>query len=544
MGLFKIVPHDESRRIFVRAATTAELINTAKEKLKLVGEKYQLVLQEDGTEIDDDGILLEMASNASTTLALMILPEGISYASRLGETSTSVGTAASVSSSSTIISQADFENDRNLWSAFPSALLAAAKDDKLATDDQRRELVRNICHYVFDIHGDTSRGTAVAIAKTICSKYRATFVNAIDGVVIDSGWESLSAQIYSAINYRKARERSKRSAPPQGADPDDEDDDHNNQRPLPQPIPYKRDEYGCVEFQPLLEEGETPATQETKRKLLITLHEASPDIIGEEVKQLMNDTYATQRLVINECSRGNGLTVSFFKKWPFLKNAAVLLSHAQRLLGTQVEEVWSRNLLQTAPKIRKFCKYEYLTQVMTAQKRGKELPDKFVKNTIKEAKRQAREVTRSELSLTLVMFPLLVQYFEEVQDFLYVIVESTLMIEEIVANINNTATTMIIRGTSLYDERASCSILLDKQFGVKVANILEGFLLTFLCYFIFGCKYPKELQCTLEFVQRVIMLINPLEGSKRKSKKRKQTSYEPKVLKLIKMLKEINTVDP
>ncbi|XP_015122586.1 uncharacterized protein LOC107045011 [Diachasma alloeum] len=389
---------------------------------------------------------------------------------------------------------------------------------------------------MFDILGDTSRGTAVVIAKTICSKYPDTFADLIDKINLGAGWESLSAHIYTAINYRKAKERTKRPRA-LGALYSDNDDDDENARPLPQTTPRKQDEYGCVDYQPLLPEGETPSSQETKRKRLITLYQTSPDIFEGEVKQLMNDTYPTQRGVINDCSRGSGLTQSVFQKWPFLNNDKVLVAHAQQLLGIEVNEIWRRNLRKVT-KIRNFFKYEYVTKIFIAKKKGIELPDPFVKNTIKEEKRQSQNDTRSELSLTLVIFPLIVYYFEEDRDFLFIIVENTLTIEEIIGKVPNAAPTLIIRGTSLYDETASCSVLLEKAFEIKVGNILDGFLLTFLCYFIFGCKYPKELQCTLEFIQRFIILINPPEGSKRKCKKRKQTSYNPKVLKLINILNE------
>ncbi|XP_015122585.1 uncharacterized protein LOC107045010 [Diachasma alloeum] len=128
MGLFKVVPHDESRRIFIRAETIAEAITSAKEKLQLTGEKYQLVLQEDGTEIDNDGVLLEMANNSAITLTLMVLPDAVKYATGLVQPSTS-GVTAAVASSPTVQSQPAREDDRNLWDTFSPALLERCREE-------------------------------------------------------------------------------------------------------------------------------------------------------------------------------------------------------------------------------------------------------------------------------------------------------------------------------------------------------------------------------------------------------------------------------
>ena len=57
-------------------------------------------------------------------------------------------------------------------------------------------------------------------------------------------------------------------------------------------------------------------------------------------------------------------------------------------------------------------------------------------------------------------------------------------------------------GTSLYDESATCTVLLEQKVIVLCSDVLEGILITFISYYIYGYKYPQQIEKTSEFLQR------------------------------------------
>ncbi|XP_015125597.1 uncharacterized protein LOC107047348 [Diachasma alloeum] len=92
--------------------------------------------------------------------------------------------------------------------------------------------------------------------------------------------------------------------------------------------------------------------------------------------------------------------------------------------------------------------------------------------------------------------------------------DSATALKDMEAALSATTPTLIVLGRSLYDRAASCKIFIEKKACVDVDNVLQGFLVVFLAYFVFGLKYPKQLKSTLEFIQRVFLDINPEKGRK------------------------------
>lgn len=62
--------------------------------------------------------------------------------------------------------------------------------------------------------------------------------------------------------------------------------------------------------------------------------------------------------------------------------------------------------------------------------------------------------------------------------------------------------TLLIQGDSLLDPTARSVVVVEKTIVCNPQNTLEGLLITFLMFYIFGLEYPKELIKTLEFIQR------------------------------------------
>ncbi|XP_015115559.1 uncharacterized protein LOC107040131 [Diachasma alloeum] len=110
--------------------------------------------------------------------------------------------------------------------------------------------------------------------------------------------------------------------------------------------------------------------------------------------------------------------------------------------------------------------------------------------------------------------PLLLEYFKEDANQLYLVMDSASSLEEMEAAITDVTPKLIVLGRSLYDREAVCRIFIEKKECVYVDNVLQGFLVVFLAYFVFGLKYPQKLKSTLEFIQRIFLDINPEQERK------------------------------
>lgn len=54
----------------------------------------------------------------------------------------------------------------------------------------------------------------------------------------------------------------------------------------------------------------------------------------------------------------------------------------------------------------------------------------------------------------------------------------------------------------LYDENADIHVAIDGDIFIKCSDVREGFLILFICYYVFGFSYPNTVAKTLEFLQR------------------------------------------
>ena len=61
---------------------------------------------------------------------------------------------------------------------------------------------------------------------------------------------------------------------------------------------------------------------------------------------------------------------------------------------------------------------------------------------------------------------------------------------------------MFIPGYSIYDELATVKVIIERNYMIEVSDPVEGILVTFLSYYVFGFAYPDKLAKSLEFIQR------------------------------------------
>lgn len=57
-------------------------------------------------------------------------------------------------------------------------------------------------------------------------------------------------------------------------------------------------------------------------------------------------------------------------------------------------------------------------------------------------------------------------------------------------------------GPNLYAAGNTYKVIIEKKNIIHVPSFLDGLLITFLSYYVFGFAYPKEIEGTLEAIQR------------------------------------------
>ena len=59
-------------------------------------------------------------------------------------------------------------------------------------------------------------------------------------------------------------------------------------------------------------------------------------------------------------------------------------------------------------------------------------------------------------------------------------------------------------GQTFYEEKAEVSIVVEKKLIILCKDVIEGVLVLFLVFYVFGYSYPDKIYKTLEFIQRYI----------------------------------------
>ncbi|XP_074108519.1 uncharacterized protein LOC141533495 [Cotesia typhae] len=116
---------------------------------------------------------------------------------------------------------------------------------------------------------------------------------------------------------------------------------------------------------------------------------------------------------------------------------------------------------------------------------------------------------------------------KEKLEFLYVLIREDASDEETIDLVQVPNPVLTIRGQDIHDSSCKYHVVIEKKIIVNVRSFLDGILITFLLYFIFGYVYPPEIKGTLEVIQRLFLKINPPRGTKRGGK-RKAVIQHPK----------------
>lgn len=288
-----------------------------------------------------------------------------------------------------------------IWSKVPNSILEACKKGEKLLPKHRQSLNRVVADYMINEINATSRAVAEEIAHNICKTYPLTFKDIIGNEQWGSGIETLRLQIYNCVQYMKhSKQQTKRSLSP---DSDDADNELKKKEAL---LLRRQDEYGCVNYAPKLPSTENSTIQEVKRLHLIRLFNNIDERDSMEISRLMKETYCTQRAVINQKDRDlQELSV----EWPFLKDPDYFIQHSCILLGNDVCKVWADSLNKKIKPLRQYLKF---------CKRGNTDKRTEIINDCKVAV----EVRKDKVPKILIIFKLLVNYFQESENVLFKII--------------------------------------------------------------------------------------------------------------------------
>lgn len=296
--------------------------------------------------------------------------------------------------------QKAFNLEVSVWSKISSTTLETCKKGQKLPSSDRLEIVKKITSYMLNDLKDTTRKTAHNIAAEICNKYPETFSDIIEGKKWSDGITTFRTSIMNGLAYKKSLTgpRAKKVA---SSDSDDADIEAKKKEDS---ISRVQDEYGCVEYAPLLPSTENSESQESKRIQLSSLFK-NLNYDMSEVQKLMEATYATQRALINDKSKDLTYIIT---EWPFLTEVPCLFTHATKLLGKDIASTWQNSMDNKIKFLRQYFK-------MSKNLKKKEA----AKEKIIAEYKEAASITQDNFPKILVAFRLLMLHFGEDEKFLY-----------------------------------------------------------------------------------------------------------------------------
>lgn len=317
-----------------------------------------------------------------------------------------------ISSEATIVPKNSHKSTAEIvplpWSRFPATLLTACLNNEIPSSCDRRRMVDDVAKYLIDEKKDDSRNSARWAAIKITPKYPNSFTDKIMNMTVGkNGCESLVIQIYNRIQYVKLL----RSGQSTKKDKENSDDNNSALKKRKRKMNTKIDEYGCVEYAPMLQEGESNELQDEK-KLFLRNQAIAFSRDETKIDRLLEETYSTQRANINN---RKVFIHSILAEWPLLCEAKYFLWHSSVLLGKDIDNIFSTNMRNNCSVIdymKRFC-------LEIKKKRNGDNQVEEIKKILTDLKTR----DQNPLVIATAILPLITLYFEEDVNFLYKIVD-------------------------------------------------------------------------------------------------------------------------
>ncbi|XP_073719682.1 uncharacterized protein [Misgurnus anguillicaudatus] len=391
----------------------------------------------------------------------------------------------------------------------PSGIKLAIANKKRPSPADRRHLVRVLVDCMRKHEVNPSRAQCQIVVQNIIKQYPDSFADILaDGTKIGSGYASLLLQVKTRVehvnrNNTLARRRKERLRPSCGTIC------QSSRRPA--------DQYGCVRWQPQeLPEGENDDSLEEKRKQMLQLHstEGSSGATRGELYKLMEVTYYRQR---RDIYANPPLPVSEVKKsWPYLFCLKGMFLHFHLLTDIAL-----------------------LQRIMESiEGKGKRILRFFQEKPTNDDVRAVLSKYKDENSLVLCLLHLLMAHFKEKSEFLLIEADVAATAADMERGGLPDSPTLIIQGESMSPNKWMLAVEREVVLGPCSEAIVEGLAALFSTYYNLNLAYQTEAACTLEFVQRGIVGINPETGSKVAAGKRdsKWHGMNPNVCTLLRKL--------
>ncbi|CAB3983976.1 hypothetical protein BSL78_01180 [Paramuricea clavata] len=281
------------------------------------------------------------------------------------------------------------------WNMFSKTLLEACTRKARPKPRERREMIRILCDDIRGFAAVPGRKNLSRIAQMMVAKYKDSFCDVIGDSVIGSGHESLLRQMEERIanlNRKVGKPAAKLSI---SSDDEDSEPKSKSRKTV------IHDSYGCVNWQPeSLPTDETTETQESKQDWLMEeFRKKEQD--RKKVLLFMENTYTSQRLVINRNNPDSPIG-EVKDKWPFLFEKECMFLHFEQLMGFKIQDVMQASLASKAKII-----VEYLRQNHIQKKKIKQVLWRI------EA---AMSSKKDQQPVMIGVFLLLLAYFEEKQE--------------------------------------------------------------------------------------------------------------------------------
>ncbi|KAJ8259535.1 hypothetical protein GJAV_G00170540 [Gymnothorax javanicus] len=398
------------------------------------------------------------------------------------------------------------------WEQMPAGIWSAIANGKRPTPADRHQMVRVLADEMCKFEANPTRSQCQTVTQKIVRQYPKSFSDAVTVPGVETiGYCSLLSQLKVRIehlnrNNTLARRRMQKST---------EDG----------PTTKKRltDSYGCTRWQPEPPPGESEETLEEKRLRLEELfqQEGASGADRGEVAKLMDSSYCLQRRMINTSPAPT--IEELQKKWPYFFFQKFIYAHFELLTDKDVLRMLELSMEECGKAILAFFKSkptnEEVRAVLSMGEDG-EIASCVTQLLLAHFKEKDGLILQADVSATAAD------------------VERTLALPQ--------SPRLIILGETLSRGRWMLSMDGHVTCEGSQPTFISGLAAVIAAYYNFNYQY-EEAACTLEFIQRRFLDINPERGTKGSRKKvtcsktgkqvqKKQTTVNPHVSSLMRKL--------
>ncbi|XP_073723452.1 uncharacterized protein [Misgurnus anguillicaudatus] len=398
------------------------------------------------------------------------------------------------------------------WDKMPPEIRSAISTGKRPKPAERRQMVRILVDEMRKLELSPTRAQCLTVCKKIVREYPKTFGDTFpSGLLIGEGYTSLLLQVKARVENlnRDSSFVMHRAKPNTGC---------------------KRgpsDIYGCVRFEPQPPPEETADTLECKRQRLLDIysHEGNVGVEKAEVKTLMESSFSLLRQQINSTPAPSVADIR--SHWPYLFNQKSICTHFKMLTDIDVLNAFEMSMKECEKPMIEYFKSRSKNENM------------------KTVLSQADNTEMAHLLIRLLM-----SHFQEHEDGLVLHADVAASASDVEKTLSLPASPrLILLGMEGQANPVRWMISLE---GRIICECVQSTFLTavatvFAVYYVFNLQYQEEASCTLEFLQRRFIRINPERGSKtckgkvlsKKTGKvvnKKSATVNPKVASLLKNL--------